>query len=146
MPAFRTRRRVEFRDTDAAGIMHFSTFFLYMEQAEHEMLRSVGLTVMEQHAGSVLSWPRVSVNCDYRRPLRFEDEFEIEVMVARVGEKSLTYVFRFLHQGHEAATGRITAACCRFSHDGPPVAIPIPARIVELLHEFQDLAPPPELA
>ena len=27
---FTTTRRVEFRDTDAAGIMHFSVFFLYM--------------------------------------------------------------------------------------------------------------------
>ena len=42
---FKTERRVEFRDTDAAGIVHFSVFFAYMEQAEHEFLRSLGLSV-----------------------------------------------------------------------------------------------------
>ena len=40
MPTFRTTRRVEFRDTDAAGIVHFSAFFFYMESVEHEFLRS----------------------------------------------------------------------------------------------------------
>ena len=42
---YRTCRRVEFRDTDAAGIMHFSTYFTYMEEVEHEFLRSLGTSV-----------------------------------------------------------------------------------------------------
>jgi len=43
MPAsFRTTRRVEFGDTDMAGIVHFARFFCFMESAEHEMLRSLG--------------------------------------------------------------------------------------------------------
>ena len=41
-------RRVEFRDTDAAGIMHFSTYFTYMEEAEHELFRRLGTTVMQK--------------------------------------------------------------------------------------------------
>src|SRR5213078_989612 len=46
MPAvFRTTRRVEFADTDMAGIVHFANFFRYMESAEHEFLRSHGLSV-----------------------------------------------------------------------------------------------------
>ncbi len=43
--AYRTTRRVEFRDTDAAGIVHFSAFFFYMESVEHEFLRQLGLSV-----------------------------------------------------------------------------------------------------
>ena len=42
---FRCRQRVEFADTDMAGIVHFSNFFRYMERAEHEFLRSLGLSV-----------------------------------------------------------------------------------------------------
>ena len=34
MPPFRTSFRVEFCQTDAGGIMHFSEFFRLMEQAE----------------------------------------------------------------------------------------------------------------
>ena len=39
---FRTTRLVEFHDTDMAGIMHFASFFHYMESAEHEFIRSLG--------------------------------------------------------------------------------------------------------
>jgi acyl-CoA thioester hydrolase len=133
MPPFRTRRRVEFRDTDAAGIMHFSMFFNYMEQAEHELLRSLGLSVLEHEGPDAVTWPRVSVSCDYRRPLRFEDEFEIEVSLQRIGEKSITYAFRFLLQGHEAAAGVVTAVCCKLSPDAPPRSVAIPPRILEKL-------------
>ena len=44
---FVARRRVEFRDTDAAGIAHFSTFFVWMESAEHELLRHAGVPLVE---------------------------------------------------------------------------------------------------
>lgn len=136
MPAFRTRRRVEFRDTDAAGIMHFSMFFIYMEQAEHEFLRSVGLSVLEHDEDGALSWPRVSVACDYRQPLRFEDEFDIDVSVSRLGGKSVTYVFRFLRKGQEMAKGQITAVCCEFHSGAPPRSVPIPERITDKLRPF----------
>ncbi|MEM9828477.1 MAG: thioesterase family protein [Planctomycetota bacterium] len=43
---FRVRRRVEFRDTDAAGIVHFSAFFPMLEAAEHEFLRNRGISVL----------------------------------------------------------------------------------------------------
>ena len=38
-------RRVEFGDTDLAGIMHFANFFRFMEAAETDFLRQRGLSV-----------------------------------------------------------------------------------------------------
>jgi 4-hydroxybenzoyl-CoA thioesterase/acyl-CoA thioester hydrolase len=60
---FVTSRRVEFSDTDAAGIMHFVAFFRMMEQAEHDLLRSVGLSVVMSGAAGKVSWPRVAAHC-----------------------------------------------------------------------------------
>jgi 4-hydroxybenzoyl-CoA thioesterase/acyl-CoA thioester hydrolase len=126
---FRTTRRVEFADTDAAGIVHFSRFFIYMESAEHEMLRSVGLSVMQPLGEHHVSWPRVSVGCDYRAPARFDEVVTIEVAVERMGEKSITYAFRFLRDEQLLATGKTTAVCCRIEHGHPPKSIPIPPDI-----------------
>ena len=123
----RTRRRVEFRDTDAAGIVHFSAFFFWMESAEHELLRSAGLQVFERHEdGSEFSWPRVSVSCDYRSTARFGDELDIAVSVAAVGRTSVTYHFLFEHQGRAVAEGRVVAVRCLMRPGDPlkPVAIP----------------------
>ncbi|MFO0906033.1 MAG: thioesterase family protein [Pirellulales bacterium] len=138
---FRFRRQVEFRDTDAAGIMHFSTFFLRMEEAEHALLRSVGSTVWRVDDEGKVSWPRVSAHCDYRGPVRFEDWLDVDVQVARLGETSVTYAFRFLCSDRLVAEGQVTAVCCRFTIGQPPRPIPIPAQLRSQLERFLLPAP-----
>ena len=96
MPStFRLTRRVAFSETDAAGIVHFAHFFRYMEDAEHAMLRDLGLSVHQDIGDDVAGFPRVSASCDYRKPLRFEDLFAIDVHVAAKTDKSVTYGFTF---------------------------------------------------
>ena len=126
---FCIERRVEFRDTDAAGIMHFSTFFNRMEEAEHEFLRTRGLSVIMPEAGGHLSWPRVSVQCDYRKPARFEDRLAVELRVEKIGTKSITYDTLFRVEGEAIAHGRMTAVCCLFVPGAAPRAIEIPPAI-----------------
>lgn len=133
---FRTTRRVEFRDTDAAGIAHFSAFFFYMESVEHEFLRSIGLSVIGGEGGGTVSWPRVSASCDFQSAVRFEDVLDIALCVGRVGDKSVTYEFEFTCAGRAVATGKAVAVCCRFPAGGPPVSITIPAVIAEKLQPF----------
>jgi acyl-CoA thioester hydrolase len=110
---FRVSRRVDFADTDMAGIIHFSNYFRYMEFAEVAFLRSRGLSVAMTWGEEHLGFPRVSATCDFLRPIRFEDVVEIEVRVERVGSKSVTYSFEFTHEGTPVARGRVTAVCCR---------------------------------
>src|SRR5262249_38318741 len=70
-PVFRTTRRIEFADTDMAGIVHFANFFRFMEVAEVEFLRSRGLSVMATIEDRTISFPRVAASCDFLRPVRF---------------------------------------------------------------------------
>jgi acyl-CoA thioester hydrolase len=143
---FTLSRRVEFRDTDAAGIMHFSVFFLYMEEAEHEFLRSVGLSVFMEEAGngqekSVLTWPRVRCECDYFSPAKFEQELQIRIRIIRLGEKSVTYRAHFSHQDREVAAGTMTAVCCRIHGHHSPHPVPIPDDVRAKLAPFVDPNP-----
>src|SRR5260221_14772436 len=48
---FKHTRRVEFSDTDMAGIMHFSNFFRFMEATETAFMRSLGLSVVLANRG-----------------------------------------------------------------------------------------------
>ncbi|MEC9094955.1 MAG: thioesterase family protein [Planctomycetota bacterium] len=135
---FITNHRVEFRDTDAAGIMHFSTFLTYMEESEHEFLRSLGLSVMQcETDGASVSWPRVSVNCDYQAPLHFEETFEVQVSIEKLGTKSVQYQFRFVKEAQTCATGTLTAVCCQLDDSGMN-AIEIPELIRAKLTPFLD--------
>ncbi len=130
---YTARRMVEFHDTDAAGLMHFSAYFTMMEEAEHEFLRHLGLSVLVHDAAGKLSWPRVSAKCDFTAPIKFQDELAIDVVVVRLGEKSVTYDFVFHCGPTVVARGSITAVCCRFHEDGRPLATEIPAEIRQRL-------------
>src|SRR2546423_15397399 len=92
---FKVTRRVEFSDTDMAGIVHYSNFFKFMEPAERAFFRSLGFSIVMRQVDPPVGWPRVHAECEYRRPLQFEDEVEIHMLVARKKSKSLTYQFRF---------------------------------------------------
>lgn len=84
---FTHRRRVLFHETDLAGIVHFSNFFKYMEEAEHAFFRSLGLPIhpRDNWRNPVrLGWPRVSASCSFHAPLQFEDEIEVELLVAEI--------------------------------------------------------------
>jgi 4-hydroxybenzoyl-CoA thioesterase/acyl-CoA thioester hydrolase len=134
---FLTTRLVEFADTDMAGIMHFASFFRYMESAEHEMLRSWGYSIFDEHHGQTISFPRVATSCQYQAPARSEDVLEISVAVRKVGTKSVTYQFDFACQGKPIATGEIVAVCCRIEHGQPPKSVPIPDDLAQHLREVQ---------
>ena len=111
---FHTTRRVDFSDTDMAGIVHFANFFRYMEAAEQAFLRSRGLSAAQlEWEGQVLEFPRVSASCDYLRPARFEDVLDVAVRVQAIGRKSVTYGFEFTRDGELLARGQISAVCCR---------------------------------
>jgi 4-hydroxybenzoyl-CoA thioesterase/acyl-CoA thioester hydrolase len=126
MPSeYRTTRRIEWADTDTAGIIHFSRYFCFMEEVEHEFLRSLGLSCMMEREGMRVTWPRVSATCDFIKPVRFEDVLDVHLTVKRKGQKSLTFGFVFSHGGVEVARGQVVTACCRIDKSSL-VAIPLP--------------------
>ena len=133
---YSTIRRIEFRDTDAAGIAHFSVFFTWMEEAEHELLRTLGMSVVGHDEQGEIGWPRVSASCDYASAVKFEDELNITVRLESLGDRSVTFAFRFAHDRREVAEGRMTSVCCRIVPGEPPEAIAIPESMREQLQSL----------
>ena len=123
---FSITHRVQFCETDMAGVVHFSNFFRMMEEVEHAFFRSLGLSVMMTHEAVDVGWPRVAVSCEYFGPAKFEDEIELKLDVVKVGEKSLTYEVQFLKGDKLLAKGRLTSVCVTLQ-EGTFKAIPIPA-------------------
>ena len=134
MPSeFHTHRLVQWADTDKAGIVHFARFFVFMEQTEHEFWRSLGLSVHLKRDGDIISWPRLKTDCEYFRPVSFEDRLDIHLQIEKQGGKSLSYRFDFHHEGEAVAAGRLKAACCICNPGEKIRAVPIPDFITEHL-------------
>lgn len=136
MSVFVTRRRVEFADTDAAGICHFARFFVFLETAEHELLRAVGADAWMAREGRVLGWPRIESTCRYLSPAFFGDELEIRLEVTRLGSRSVTYEGGF-HRGEtKIARGRWSVVCCWMEDPRRLEPAPIPEEIAQGLAQY----------
>ena len=107
--AFVLHRRVQFPETDASGIVHFTNFFKYVEEAEHAMWRAVGLSISPRDAA--VKWPRVSASLEFRRPLHFEDEFDVHLKVAELRARSIRYAVVLRKEDEVIAEGTLTIAC-----------------------------------
>jgi YbgC/YbaW family acyl-CoA thioester hydrolase len=129
--AFAYRRRVQFGDTDLAGLVHFSMFFRYMEEAEHALWRAAGLTIAR--AGEVAGWPRLAASFEFKAPLRFEDEFDVYVTVAHVTRKTMEYEFRIERGEIHVGAGRIKTAFVSKRPDEPMKILELPADVIQRL-------------
>lgn len=139
--SFLYRRRVEFADTDVAGIMHFANFFRFMEVTEHAFFRSLKLSVFPvnddvKNGVPDIGWPRIHVEADYKLPLQFEEEVDIELLVKEIGKQKIEYFFRFWKNPDSdadrvlAATGRFKVVCVKFDADSRSMkAVSIPEEI-----------------
>ena len=124
---FRLKRRVNFYETDAAGIVHFSWFFRYMEEAEHAMWREAGLSIHKP--GWDIGFPRVATSFEFYRPLRFEQEFEVWLRIAAINRKTIRYTCLLVDGHTKIASGSLTIACVRHRPNEPMAAIDIPPDI-----------------
>lgn len=121
------RRLVQYKDTDASGIAHFSCFFVYAEEAEHALWRAAGHSVEPQETS--IGWPRVSASFDFLRPLRFEDEIEVQIRLVERTSKTFRYQCVIRSGGEVAAIGTSTSICVRKVPGEPLRAIDIPPEI-----------------
>jgi len=117
----RIRRRIHFHEVDSAGIVHFSWFYRYMEEAEHALWRAAGRSIADHTAD--IGWPRVAASFEFKKPLRFEDEADVEIQVAAIGRTSIRYRCVITLNGDIAAIGSMTIVCAV----GTPGAVrPVP--------------------
>ncbi len=106
------RRRVQFAETDLAGVLHFANYYRFMEEIEHAFWRSLGINVVSQDGERTISWPRVATSCEYFAPARFDDDLELSLTVENIGHRSVSYEVEFRNERRRIALGHMTAVCC----------------------------------
>jgi acyl-CoA thioester hydrolase len=141
---YRFRRRVQFYETDAAGIVHFSWYFRYMEEAEHALWREAGLGI--HPPGSEIGFPRVSTSFEFHSPLCFEQEFDVHLRVTAITRKSIRYACVLTDGDTRIASGTLVTVCVRRRANEPMTVVEIPDEIAARLQVAPDSAPTPGTA
>jgi acyl-CoA thioester hydrolase len=127
----RLTRRVQFHETDAAGLVHFSVFFRYMEEAEHALWRAAGLSI--HPPGTEVGFPRRATGFEFYRALRFEDEFEVRISIASMDATTIRYRCLISRGGERIAAGELTITCVSKRPNEPMKTIPIPSDVAARL-------------
>ena len=155
------QRLVHWQDTDLAGIIHYANYFRYMDEAETEFYRSVGLHKLTDSRQEGVMCPRVSAACDFIKPVTFGDELDVHTWISKKGRSSIVFECSFKlgeedcslqapadsagsDRGHRARTqvarGRVTAVFVSKGPDGKMKPVAMPERF-DRLFEVAPFAP-----
>jgi acyl-CoA thioester hydrolase len=127
------RSRIEWIDTDAAGIYHNSTVVRLVETVEAALVRDRGLD------GYFPVAPRVRYEADFEAPLFFGQEVTTTLAVTELGTTSMTFSFEVWGEAFEgaprtrAARGRYVTVHLDRDGSGRATTSPWPADCVEKL-------------
>jgi acyl-CoA thioester hydrolase len=129
-------RRIEFSETDMAGLVHFSNFFRYMETAERDFFEAAGVDLINTQPGEVVGWPRVRAECKFSAPIRFGDTIDIHLAVKSMKDRSIEYQFRIFRQNQDgsrtqAGKGHMVTVLTKLTASGELQSIELPASVRE---------------
>jgi len=99
---FRTRIRVRYEETDAAGVVYYANYLVYFEVARVEALRAVGLPIAEVERRGV-TLPAVSASCTYHSPAHVDDLLEVAMWTDHVGRASFGFRYEVRRIGDGGA-------------------------------------------
>ena len=112
--AFRSLLKIRFGDIDHAGIVYYPRFLHYFHVALEEFFgQELGVdypVLVNEHR---IGLPTVHLETDFKQPLRYGDQIELEVRVLGIGTSAITFGYRVFKQGekHPRTEGHNVTVC-----------------------------------
>jgi acyl-CoA thioester hydrolase len=136
MATFKAEYRANFSDTDAAGIIHFSTIFFWVEATEEALFRHLKLNFLRTDGNKLMGFPRVRVECDYLAPIYREDVVVLELSPRELGDKKIVWNFKAKVGEKEVAHGALTTVYAWREGQSPMAAALVPLDVKTTLEKY----------
>ncbi len=116
------QRKVFYYETDKMGIMHHSNYIRILEECRINFLQQAGFPFSEMEARGLMM-PVLSVDCQYKVPLRFEDSFSVDLTITKFNGVIMNVEYTITNDktGDICATGK--SSHCFTDNDLKPVRI-----------------------
>ncbi len=120
--------RVYYEDTDAGGVVYHARYLNYFERGRTELLRALGFEQDHLMSDEDVLFAVRSMNIEYHKPARFNDELEVTTWIEHMRKASVTFRQAISRKGQEEILCDLQArvACLAASELRPR---PIPAAI-----------------
>jgi acyl-CoA thioester hydrolase len=110
---FRWASRVYWEDTDAGGIVYYGNYLRFLERARTEWLRSLGFSQLKLAEEPGVLFAVVSLNIEYRRPAKLDDELVTTCEPALVGSASIRFAQRIFRSAQQTKESLLVEASVR---------------------------------
>jgi YbgC/YbaW family acyl-CoA thioester hydrolase len=111
-PSIEFERRLRWADADAAGRLHFPRIFEIVEEAEGDLMRGLGWPFDLRRRE--YDFPRVHLECNFKRVLELDAPFRLLFTVGELGRTSIRYDYRvFDAENQPAVEGTMTVVVTR---------------------------------
>ncbi len=90
--------RVRYAETDQMGVCYYGNYFVWFEVARTEFFRNIGLQYTDFERDGIYL-PVRSASCDYRKPLRYDDEIIVRIFVKAVNRTSIEFYYEIYKKG-----------------------------------------------
>ncbi len=99
-----TKLRVRYKETDAMGIAYYANYLVWFEVGRTEWMRALGPSYGELERSGIFL-PVIRVTCEYKLPVRYDDELTVITRIENLGVVRLTFNYEIRHDGQLVARG-----------------------------------------
>ncbi len=118
---FHYLRTAQYHETDQMGIIHHSNYIKWMEEARTAYLASTETDYKAVEEKGIIS-PVVSLQIDYKKPTKYEDQIEIAVWISNYNGVVMEFKYAFYNRTtNEVCTEAHSRHC--FLRDGKVVSL-----------------------
>jgi acyl-CoA thioester hydrolase len=126
--------RIRYSETDQMGFCYYGNYPVFLELGRVEALRSLGILYRELEEDGILL-PVTSLQIDYKKPLRYDEQFNVLTRLVALSTCSLTFEYEFLNLKQQITTTASTVLVFTDASSLKPVRIPI--TIIHVLKNYE---------
>lgn len=119
----------KYYETDQMGIIHHSNYIRWMEEARMDAMSQFGISYSDMEKSGVIS-PVVSVACQYKSMVHFDDTVRIQVRVTKYNGVRLDLAYEITDNSTGELRTRGTSTHCFLDKTG---------HVISLKHDYPDI-------
>ena len=142
---FHTGFRVRWMECDAQGIAFNGAYLTYLEVAQAEYYRNLGIPIYHIPRSGYFDLAVVKTTIEFKAPARVDQLVEAYIGVSRIGHRSLTMQLELYPDGGERLLTAIEAVYAGFDA-ASGTSRPVPDAFRQVLEHFEQTGQPLPLA
>lgn len=116
--------RVRYADTDQMGVVYYANYFVWLEIARTEFLRSLGVDYCNIEKEKQLALPVIEAYCKYKAPARYDDIIVVKTVASQVKNSGLRFDYKLINKESGILLAEANTAHVFIDNERKPVRIP----------------------